>query len=170
MGDRLIGVLRARPTERSAQLLEERARFLEMVANLVGQVVRLSWNMAEERLHLVRERDRLLREVSRQYGFENIIGSAAPMRCVFEQIRAVAKWTTTVLIRGESGTGQDLVGQFVGGAQDDTHPPSRLEQGVIGGQRRQNFLQAQRCGHVQSGWLGPGEQARQPDCQGQVTL
>jgi Nif-specific regulatory protein len=113
MGGRLIGVLAAQPTVPSSELLDERARFVEMVANLVGQVVRLSWNMAEERQHLVRERDRLLREVSRQYGFENIIGSSAPMRRVFEQIRAVAKWTTTVLIRGESGTGKELIANAI---------------------------------------------------------
>jgi Nif-specific regulatory protein len=51
--------------------------------------------------------------VSRQYSFENIIGSSAPMRRVFEQIRAVAKWTTTVLIRGESGTGKELVASAI---------------------------------------------------------
>jgi len=69
--------------------------------------------MAEERQHLLLERDRLLREVSRQYGFENIIGSSPPMRRVFEQIRAVAKWTTTVLIRGESGTGKELIANAI---------------------------------------------------------
>ena len=113
MGGRLIGVLAAQPALPSQETLDERARFMEMVANLVGQVVRLSWNMAEERQHLVRERDRLLREVSRQYGFENIIGSSPPMRRVFEQIRAVAKWTTTVLIRGESGTGKELIANAI---------------------------------------------------------
>ena len=35
------------------------------------------------------------------------------MRRVFEQIRAVAKWTTTVLIRGESGTGKELVANAI---------------------------------------------------------
>jgi len=113
MGGRLIGVLAAQPAVGSPAVLDERARFTEMVANLVGQVVRLSWNMAEERQHLVHERDRLLREVSRQYGFENIIGSSPPMRRVFEQIRAVAKWTTTVLIRGESGTGKELIANAI---------------------------------------------------------
>ena len=93
--------------------LEDRPRFLEMVSNLVGQVVRLSWNMAEEKRHLVSERNRLLQEVKHQYGFDNIIGHSPVMRRVFEQIRAVAKWTTTVLIRGESGTGKELVASAI---------------------------------------------------------
>ena len=109
----VIGVLAAQPEIVYPATLEERARFLEMVANLVGQVVRLSWNMAEERRHLVSERNRLLQEVRTQYGFDNIIGHSSVMRRVFEQIRAVAKWTTTVLIRGESGTGKELVASAI---------------------------------------------------------
>ena len=56
---------------------------------------------------------------------------------------------------------QDLVGQLVGGAQDDAHAASWPEQGVIGGQRRENFLQAHGRGHMHAGRLGRREQARQ---------
>ncbi|WP_205678964.1 nif-specific transcriptional activator NifA [Aquisphaera insulae] len=113
MGAKVIGVIAAQPDVSPPTTLQERARFLEMVSNLVGQVVRLSWSMAEERRHLVSERDRLLQEVRVQYGFDNIIGHTPVMRRVFEQIRAVARWTTTVLIRGESGTGKELVARAI---------------------------------------------------------
>ena len=113
MGKRIIGVLAAQPDACTLPVLKERARFLEMIANLCAQVVRLSWNMAQERQHLLGERDRLQKEVSNQYGFDNIIGHSPAMRRVFEQIRAVAKWTTTVLIRGESGTGKELVASSI---------------------------------------------------------
>jgi len=113
MGSLIIGVLAAQPNSCTPALLLERARFLEMIANLIAQLVRLSWNMAEERQHLLRERDRLQQEISSQYGFNNIIGRSPAMRRVFEQIRAVAKWTTTVLIRGESGTGKELVASSI---------------------------------------------------------
>ena len=91
IAQRLVGVLAAQPDVDSPLLLEERARFMEMVANLIGQVVRLSWNLVEERKHLISERDRLQQEISRQYGFDNIIGHSPVMRRVFEQIRAVAR-------------------------------------------------------------------------------
>jgi len=42
-----------------------------------------------------------------------IVGSSPPMRRVLEQIRAVAKWTTTVLIRGESGIGKELIASAI---------------------------------------------------------
>jgi Nif-specific regulatory protein len=48
-----------------------------------------------------------------QYGFDNIIGHTQPMRRVFEQARLVAKWNTTVLIRGETGTGKELIANAI---------------------------------------------------------
>ena len=64
-----------------------------------------------ERHRLERE-NRLLREqVQREYGFDNLIGSGAAMRRVFETIQKVAETDLTVLVRGESGTGKELVAQ-----------------------------------------------------------
>jgi Nif-specific regulatory protein len=108
MGGKTLGVLAAQPDVADPPLLAERAKFMEMMATLLGQVVRMSSALAEERRTLVRERDQLRKEVCGQYGFENMIGRSPAMRRVFEQIRAVAKWTTTVLICGESGTGKEL--------------------------------------------------------------
>jgi len=45
--------------------------------------------------------------------FSNIIGSSGAIGHVFEQIAQVACTNTTVLIRGESGTGKDLVAQAI---------------------------------------------------------
>ncbi|MDD4880714.1 MAG: sigma 54-interacting transcriptional regulator, partial [Gallionellaceae bacterium] len=55
----------------------------------------------------------LRRTVRAQYGFDNIIGHTQPMRRVFEQVRQVAKWNTTVLIRGETGTGKELIANAI---------------------------------------------------------
>jgi DNA-binding NtrC family response regulator len=53
---------------------------------------------------------RLLQEqVAGTYRFENIIGSSAAMQRVFEVVRKVADTDLTVLIRGPSGTGKELV-------------------------------------------------------------
>jgi DNA-binding NtrC family response regulator len=53
---------------------------------------------------------RLLQEqVADTYRFENILGKSAVMQRVFEIIRKVADTDLTVLIRGPSGTGKELV-------------------------------------------------------------
>ena len=112
-GERVLGVFAAQPSSAQKELLGERTRFLEMVANLIGQTVRLAWEVQKEREALKDERDQLKRRVRAEYGFDNIIGHSHVMRQVFEQVRQVAKWNTTVLIRGETGTGKELIANAI---------------------------------------------------------
>ncbi|MGO9446317.1 MAG: nif-specific transcriptional activator NifA [Thiobacillaceae bacterium] len=109
----VVGVLAAQPASDNVGQLSERARFLEMVSNLIGQSVRLSWEVEQERQTLKDERDQLRRTVRGQHGFDSIIGHTNSMRRVFEQVRQVAKWNTTVLIRGETGTGKELIANAI---------------------------------------------------------
>ncbi len=113
LGQKVVGVLAAQPAPSIHKQLTEYQRFLEMVANLIGQSVRLSQQVAQEKLEIVEERDVLRRTVRGQYGFDNIIGHTQSMRRIFEQVRLVAKWNTTVLIRGETGTGKELIANAI---------------------------------------------------------
>ncbi len=113
IGKKVVGVLAAQPAASMAFELNEYRQFLEMVANLIGQSVRLSQEVAQEKMELAEERDGLRRTVRAQYGFDNIIGHTQSMRRIFEQVRLVAKWNTTVLIRGETGTGKELIANAI---------------------------------------------------------
>ena len=113
VGSNLQGVLAVQPEHPEDGLLEERAQFVEMVANLIGQSLRLSLDVAQEKSTLLEERDLLRRTVRHQFGFENMVGRSAVMRRVFDQARLVAKWNTTVLIRGETGTGKELIANAI---------------------------------------------------------
>jgi Nif-specific regulatory protein len=113
IGKKVVGVLAAQPAAGMAHRLDEYRHFLEMVANLIGQSVRLSQEVAQEKQEIAEERDGLRRTVRAQYGFDNIIGHTQAMRRIFEQVRLVAKWNTTVLIRGETGTGKELIANAI---------------------------------------------------------
>ena len=113
LGGTLQGVLAIQPNTPDDGLLEERTRFVEMVANLIGQSIRLSLDIEQEKKTLAEERDSLRRTVRHQYGFDNIIGHSAGMRRVFDQVRMVSKWNTTVLLRGETGTGKELIANAI---------------------------------------------------------
>ncbi len=113
IGKKVVGVLAAQPAAGMAHRLDEYRHFLEMVSNLIGQSVRLSQEVAQEKQELAEERDGLRRTVRAQYGFDNIIGHTQSMRRIFEQVRLVAKWNTTVLIRGETGTGKELIANAI---------------------------------------------------------
>ena len=58
---------------------------------------------------LERENQALREELVTRYSFENLIGSSAAMRQLFELMGRVAFRDTTVLLLGESGTGKELV-------------------------------------------------------------
>ncbi len=107
-----VGVFAAQPS-RVTSLLNEQVRFLEMVANLIGQTVRLARRVQDEQRQLRDERDTLRRRVKGEHGFSNIVGHTQRMRMVFEQVRQVAKWNTTVLVRGESRTGKELIANAI---------------------------------------------------------
>ena len=113
VGGTLQGVLAVQPDAADDALLPERLRFVEMVANLIGQSVRLSLDVALERKSLAEERDTLRRTVRQRHGFDNLVGRSTAMRRIFEQIRMVSKWPTTVLIRGETGTGKELIANAI---------------------------------------------------------
>src|SRR5574343_1601369 len=107
------GVLAVQPEAPEDGLLDERAQFVEMVANLIGQSLRLAMDVALEKHSLLEERDLLRRTVRHQFGFDSMVGRSAVRRRVFDQARRVAKWNTTVLIRGETGTGKELIANAI---------------------------------------------------------
>ena len=69
----------------------------------------LTLRKAEEREQLRKENQFLRKEVKREYSFENIISKNEKMEKIFEIIRKVAQYKSTILITGESGTGKELV-------------------------------------------------------------
>jgi len=73
--------------------------------------IRLVVRRALERTRLSRENRILRARIERDFSFDNLIGSGPAMRRVFEMIQKVAETDLTVLIRGASGTGKELVAQ-----------------------------------------------------------
>ncbi len=64
---------------------------------------------ALEEARLRRDLDLFREEVGERYRFHNILGRSKAMQDVFARIRKVADTDLTVLIRGPSGTGKELV-------------------------------------------------------------
>lgn len=151
IGRKVAGVLAAQTATGAEGLLDEYIQFMEMVANLVGQAVRLSADVQKERQALTEERDTLRRTVRGQYGFDNIIGHTQSMRRVFEQVRLVAKWNTTVLIRGETGTGKELIAKELHNRSPRRNGPFiTINCGAI----PENLLESELFGHVRGAFTG----------------
>ncbi|RMI02453.1 MAG: sigma-54-dependent Fis family transcriptional regulator, partial [Calditrichaeota bacterium] len=68
---------------------------------------------AVEQQQLKKEVKRLRREVTSRYSFDQIIGKNEKMQAIFDLIAEVAETDATVLIRGETGTGKELIARAV---------------------------------------------------------
>jgi formate hydrogenlyase transcriptional activator len=90
--------------------------FLRQVANQVAVAVEnaLAFQQVEElKEKLERERVYLEEEIRTDHNFEEIIGESAALRRVLKQIETVAPTDSTVLIRGETGTGKELIARAI---------------------------------------------------------
>jgi Nif-specific regulatory protein len=102
----------ARPHRADADM-ERLLQFLGVVASLLGYAVRVHTLQQAERQQLVAENALLREELRERYDFRNIIGSSRPMQALFAQVMQVARSQTTVLIRGESGSGKELIAHAI---------------------------------------------------------
>ena len=103
----------ARPHRPDAADMERLLQFLGVVASLLGYAVRVHALQQAERQQLVAENAQLREELRERYDFRNIIGSSRPMQALFGQVTQVARSQTTVLIRGESGSGKELIAHAI---------------------------------------------------------
>ena len=85
---------------------------LELIANLTAEAAAVFREECAERDALVRE-NRTLRGLIADERPRRLVGECAEMRAVYEQVRQVAPTDATVLIRGASGTGKELVAQAI---------------------------------------------------------
>lgn len=73
----------------------------------------LALKKVEEREQLKHENEELRSEVEHRYNFGNIIAKSKVMKEVFDKVRRLASFNTTVLITGRSGTGKELLARAI---------------------------------------------------------
>ena len=91
--------------------LERDVALLEIIANITAEAAAVCREQCEEREALATENRRLREIIDGNPG--EIVGNCREMRLVYEQIRQVAPSDATVLIRGASGTGKELVARAI---------------------------------------------------------
>jgi len=105
----------------------------------------LTLKKAEERERLRRENFLLRQEVKKEYGFENIVAGSESMLRIFDTIRKVSDYKSTVLITGESGTGKELIAKAIHYNSDRANGPMvAINCGAI----PDNLLESELFGHV----------------------
>jgi formate hydrogenlyase transcriptional activator len=103
-------------TTRQVQFSDGEADLLCQVGNQIaiavenalayGQIEKLKNKLAEEKLYLEHE-------IRTEYNFEEIIGDSPALRQILKQLELVAPTDSTILIRGETGTGKELIARAI---------------------------------------------------------
>jgi Nif-specific regulatory protein len=112
-GNDVVGALSVDQLFSDKVSLDEDMRLLTVIASMIAQAVRVRQEALEERQQLVEENTRLHEELREKFRPTNIVGNSSGMQDVFDMVAQVAKSDATVLIRGESGVGKELVAHAV---------------------------------------------------------
>ncbi len=96
------------------EIFDEEVRLLKIVAGMIGQTLRRRQEHAEEVEKLKQENNRLRTNlINYATQPDNIKGKSGKMSEVFSLISSVAPTDATVIIRGESGVGKELVADAI---------------------------------------------------------
>ncbi len=93
--------------------LERDLYLLETVSNILADAVSVIFMDNAEKEKLLEENRRLKSELDRNFNPSNIVGTCSSMRTIYAMISQVADSSATVLIRGSSGTGKELVARAI---------------------------------------------------------
>ncbi len=95
---------------------EKDAALLRPVANQIAIAVEnsLAFRQVVERANKLREEKLYLQdEIRTDYNFEEIIGESSALKHILQQLETVAPTDSTILIRGETGTGKELIARAI---------------------------------------------------------
>ena len=92
---------------------DEVIRVLEVIAALIAQELRVHELAAAEAQQLEDENLQLSQALRERYDFGQLIGNSGPMRHVFSLVTQVARTNSSVLLRGEPGTGKELIANAI---------------------------------------------------------
>ncbi|GJM15945.1 MAG: hypothetical protein DHS20C13_12720 [Thermodesulfobacteriota bacterium] len=120
--DRTIGCINIYSKEKDAfntdetNLLEIITRQIEVAINNAKQASELENALSEVnklKKQLESENIYLKEEIKTEHNFEEIIGATKSLKDVLDKVQMVAKTDATVLIRGETGTGKELIARSI---------------------------------------------------------
>ena len=114
-------------------------------------ILRQTTKNALEKRSLLLQNVNLREQLDDKFGFANIIGTSKPMLNLFRTIRLVAPTNATVLIRGESGVGKELIANAIHNHSRRTDKPYRT---INCGALYRELLESELFGHERGAFTG----------------
>ncbi len=131
--------------------------FLQHVAQILASAVSTIREEIEERNALESENEMLRRQLGDRYSIDNMVGNCNSMRAIYEQIVQVASSTATVLVRGDSGTGKELVARAI---HFNSPRKNNAFIGVNCAALPENLIESELFGHEKGAFTGAAQQRK----------
>ena len=110
VNDKVIGVVSANLTKLTSMDFDETERILSIISSLFAQTINTRTILEQEKEKLVELKQYYKMEWdSKVHNFGDIIGDSKKMKDVYNIIERIAQSNVTVLVRGETGTGKELI-------------------------------------------------------------
>ena len=148
---RVVGALSVERSEPNENETQNDQRLLTIIASMIAQAHRINQMVRLEKEELIVENFYLREELKAKHKFDSIIGVSKAMHEVFETAAIVAKTKSSVLVRGETGTGKELV------ARATHYNSARANQPFITvncAALSENLLESELFGHVKGSFTG----------------
>ncbi len=107
--DEVMGVISANISKNSPMNFDALVRLLTIVGSLFVGSLKSKESFVKEREELQELKSYYKAEVLNEHKFENIVGKSTKMKQIFSLIDTVAPTDATILVRGETGTGKELI-------------------------------------------------------------
>ncbi len=157
MDSAVIGALSADRIFGENISLGEDLRLMAIIASMIARAVKLRQYQQEEYEKLLEENTRLQEALRKRFQPANIIGHSKAIQAVFDLIAKVAKSDTTVLIRGESGVGKELVAQSIHyNSERAAKPFIRVNCAAL----PENIIESELFGHEKGAFTGASSERK----------
>ena len=136
---------------------DELIRILSVIGAMIGQAVRARQDRIEYIERLKIENQQLHLELENRFLQENMVGNSSKLREIFKQIEQVSKTQATVLIRGESGVGKELIADAIHYKSDrESKPFIKVNCSAL----PETLIESELFGHEKGAFTGASEQKK----------
>jgi Nif-specific regulatory protein len=111
--DGVVGVISANIGGGGPLDFDDIVRMLTIVGSLFAGTLATQQRFAKEKAELTELKTYYKDELLSDHKFENIIGKSTKMQHIFSMLETVAPSDATILVRGETGTGKELIATAV---------------------------------------------------------
>ena len=111
--DGVVGVISANLSKNAPLDFDDIVRMLTILGSLSFGALGLHRRFTKEKESIQELKSYYRDEMLSEYKFENIIGKSTVMQQIFSMLETVAPSDATILVRGETGTGKELIAAAV---------------------------------------------------------